>query len=145
MQEKLYEKTIISVFLVAYHPYMYVATRGNKVHTSNPSQSLIWRPEVRSPGQGVSSQVHGSLSNTSPQLERAPGWGPWLEVPCRMSILRKCNVACHSRLFSSMSHVEFKKWACRMSLLFLLTCNMWGCRPLQSTRQHGPFKALVTC
>ena len=38
--------------------------------------------------------------------------------PCRMSILRNFNVACHCRLFSPMSHVEFKKRLRHMSLNF---------------------------
>ena len=37
---------------------------------------------------------------------------------CRMSILRNANVACHCRLFSPMSHVEFKKMLCPVSLYF---------------------------
>ena len=36
--------------------------------------------------------------------------------PCRLSILRNANVACLCRLFMSMSHVEFKKRLCHMSL-----------------------------
>ena len=35
---------------------------------------------------------------------------------CRMSILRNGNVACHCRLFSPMSHAEFKKRPCHISL-----------------------------
>ena len=36
--------------------------------------------------------------------------GPLMEGPqCRMTILKDGNVACLCRLFSSMSHVEFKK------------------------------------
>ena len=36
--------------------------------------------------------------------------GPLMGGPkCRMSILRNANVACLWHLFSSMSHVEFKK------------------------------------
>ena len=35
---------------------------------------------------------------------------------CRMSISRNGNVACHCHLFSLMSHVEFKKRLCPMSL-----------------------------
>ena len=40
-------------------------------------------------------------------------WGS----PCRVSILRNADVACLCRLFIPMSHVEFKKWPCRMSNL----------------------------
>ena len=45
--------------------------------------------------------------------------GPLTGGPeCRMSILRNSNVACLCRLFMAMSHVEFKKYQCRMSLSF---------------------------
>ena len=36
--------------------------------------------------------------------------------PCCLSILRNANVACLCRLFMPMSHVEFKKRLCPMSL-----------------------------
>ena len=36
--------------------------------------------------------------------------------PCLVSILRNANVACLCHLFMPMSHVEFKKWPCRMSI-----------------------------
>ena len=50
---------------------------------------------------------------------RAGTLGPLMGGPqCRMSILRNGNVACLCRLFMAMSHVEFKKKACRMSLYF---------------------------
>ena len=48
------------------------------------------------------------------------GGGP----QCRMSILRNGNVACFYRLFLPMSHVEFKKGLCHMSLYFLSPCRM---------------------
>ena len=35
---------------------------------------------------------------------------------CRMLILRNLNVACRCRLFPPMSHVEFKKGLCPISL-----------------------------
>ena len=44
--------------------------------------------------------------------------------PCRLSILRDANVACLCRLFMPMSHVEFKKYPCHMSLYFLKPCRM---------------------
>ena len=45
--------------------------------------------------------------------------------PCCRSILRNGNVVYPCHLFSSMSHVKFKKWACRlMSLSLLLSCHM---------------------
>ena len=37
-------------------------------------------------------------------------------VPCRLSVLRNGNVACVCRLFMPMSHVEFEKRQCHMSL-----------------------------
>ena len=43
---------------------------------------------------------------------------------CRMSILRNGNVACLCRLFSPMSHVEFKKGLCHVLLYFLPSCRM---------------------
>ena len=50
--------------------------------------------------------IHGKVSG-----------GPLIGGPqCRMRILRNGNVACHCRLFSPMSHVEFKKMLCHMSL-----------------------------
>ena len=45
----------------------------------------------------------------------APDGGP----PMSHVILRNGNVACHCRLFPPMSHVEFKKRLCPMSLSFL--------------------------
>ena len=36
--------------------------------------------------------------------------------PCRLSFLRNANVACLCHLFMPMSHVEFKKSPCLMSL-----------------------------
>ena len=43
--------------------------------------------------------------------------GPLMGDPqCRLSILRNGNVACPCRLFFPMSHVEFKKRLCPMSL-----------------------------
>ena len=49
---------------------------------------------------------------------------------CRMSILRNGNVTCPCRLFSPMSHVEFKKRLCHMSLRFLahVVCHLALCR-----------------
>ena len=45
---------------------------------------------------------------------------------CRMSILRNGNVACPCRLFSPMSHVEFKKRLCQLSHVTLIfsPCQM---------------------
>ena len=43
---------------------------------------------------------------------------------CHMSILRNGNVACLCRLFSPMSHVEFEKRLCPMSLHFYPSCRM---------------------
>ena len=43
---------------------------------------------------------------------------------CRMSILINGNVACLCRLLFPMSHVEFKKGLCHMSLYFLPPCRM---------------------
>ena len=37
---------------------------------------------------------------------------------CLMPISRNVNVACHCFLFSSMSHVDFKKRICPMTLHF---------------------------
>ena len=49
-------------------------------------------------------------------------------VPCRLSILRNANVACLCRLFFTMSHVEFMKGLCHMSL---------ACYPMSHfTRAH---------
>ena len=48
------------------------------------------------------------------------GGGP----QCRMSILRNGNIACLFHLFFSMSHVEFKKRPCPMSLYFYPSCRM---------------------
>ena len=43
--------------------------------------------------------------------------GPFMGGPqCCMSVLRNGNVACPCRLLSPMSHVEFKKRRCPMSL-----------------------------
>ena len=51
--------------------------------------------------------------------------GPLMGGPkFRMSVLRNGNVACLCRLFSSMSHVEFKKWPCPMSLHFKPSFHM---------------------
>ena len=62
--------------------------------------------------------------------------------PCHLSFLRNANVACLCRLFMPMSHVEFKRYPCHMSLLFLKPCRMigsmshvkfkkWPCRPVE--------------
>ena len=50
----------------------------------------------------------------------------WGVPQCHMSILRKGNVACLCHLYSTMSHVKFKKWLCPMSLYFYLpvTCHL---------------------
>ena len=51
--------------------------------------------------------------------------GPLMGVPqCRMSILGNCNVACLCRLFSPMSHVEFKRRPCPMSQHFYPSCHV---------------------
>ena len=72
-------------------------------------------------------------------------WGS----PCRLSILRNANVACLCRLCMPMSHSEFKKYPCHMSLYFLKPCRMsidsmsnvefkkWPCRPVKFNGQ-GP-------
>ena len=44
---------------------------------------------------------------------------------CRESILRNHNVACIYHLFMLMSHAEFKKGPCRMSLNFSIPCHMF--------------------
>ena len=55
---------------------------------------------------------------------------------CRMSIIRNDNVACFGRLFSSMSHIEFKERICPMSLNIYPLCRMslspkkCPCRPV---------------
>ena len=38
--------------------------------------------------------------------------------------LRNVNVACRCRLFMPMSHVDFEKWSCPLSLSFLTSCRM---------------------
>ena len=51
--------------------------------------------------------------------------------PCRISILRKGNAAiCRCCLFSPMSHVQFKKQLCPMSLCLNshVTCHLDLCR-----------------
>ena len=45
-------------------------------------------------------------------------------VPCRMSILKYANVACLCRLFIPVSHVEFKKSLCRMTLSPMSPCRI---------------------
>ena len=55
---------------------------------------------------------------------------------CRMSILRNCNVACPCRLFFPMSHVEFKKRLCHMSLLSPI------CRMSSLRNTHVAFRGL---
>ena len=65
--------------------------------------------------------------------------------PCCLSILRNANVTCLLVMpMSAMSHFEFKKWPCRMSLYFWKPCRMsissmsyvefkkWLCRPVDS-------------
>ena len=55
----------------------------------------------------------------------SPNMGPVTGgSPCRLSILRNGNVACLCRLFMPMSHVEFKKCQCRMSLSISIPCCM---------------------
>ena len=54
---------------------------------------------------------------------------------CRMLILRNGNVACLCHLFSSISHVEFKKRLCSMSLHCYPSCRM-----SLSTMSHVGFK-----
>ena len=44
------------------------------------------------------------------------------DVACRF--FKNANVECLCRLFSTMSHVEFKKQPCLMSLSFLTPCRM---------------------
>ena len=68
-----------------------------------------------------------------------------------MSILRNNNVAFLCGLFSSMSHVEFKKRPCPMSLHFHPSCRMplspmshvkfkkCSCRPVNFSGQMPPF------
>ena len=66
-----------------------------------------------------------------------------------MSILRNGNVACPCCLFSPMSHVEFKKRVCHMSLSFLdyVAClspmshvgfKKWPCHSVDF-RGQGPY------
>ena len=74
--------------------------------------------------------------------------------PCRLSILRNANVACLCRLFMPMSHVEFKKFPCHMSLYCLKPCRMsigsmshvefkkWPCHPVEFKGQ-GPLEPLA--
>ena len=45
--------------------------------------------------------------------------GPLTSVPISPISLRNASVACLCHLFIPMSHVEFKKWPCRMSLYCL--------------------------
>ena len=71
-------------------------------------------------------------------------------APCRLSILRYANVACLCRLSMPMSHVEFKKFPCHMSLYCLKPCRMsigsmshvefkkWPCHPVEFKGQ-GPY------
>ena len=49
---------------------------------------------------------------------RRYSWGPCWGFLCRTSIFENGNVACLCRLFSNMSHVEFRKNPCLMSLSF---------------------------
>ena len=58
--------------------------------------------------------------------------------PCRVSILRNANVACFCRLFMPMSHVEFKKWPCRMPNLTF--CKKWPCHMSIGSMYHVEFK-----
>ena len=82
-----------------------------------------------------------TLSSPSQTL---PILGPLMGDPLRsMLILRNANVACLCRLFKPMSHVEFKKQPCRMSLYCLKPCRMsmssmshvefqkWQCRHVE--------------
>ena len=82
------------------------------------------------------------------------GGGPLIGgSPCRLSILRNANVACLCRLFMPMSHAEFKKYPCHMSLYLLKPCRMsigsmsnaefkkWPCRPVEFNGQ-GPQEGL---
>ena len=45
--------------------------------------------------------------------------GPLTSVPISPVSLRNASVACLCHLFIPMSHVEFKKWPCRMTLYCL--------------------------
>ena len=54
---------------------------------------------------------------------------------CRMLILRIGNVTCLCHLFSTMSHVEFKKKALSHITIFLPSCRM-----LLSHMSHVKFK-----
>ena len=65
------------------------------------------------------------------QTKGALDWGS----PCRLSILRNANVACLCRLCMPMSHVEFKKWLCPMSL-YLLPPSLMSLGPMS----HVEFK-----
>ena len=80
-------------------------------------------------------------------------WGPWWWW-CHMSILRNGNVACLCCLFSPMSHFEFKKGLCPMSLYFVPPCRIslslmlhfelknCPCRPVD-LRGRGPYHTSV--
>ena len=74
----------------------------------SPKRKAIGFPNHQSL-QGVTSSMCGTLKG-SPQ--------------CRLSILRNGNVACHCHLFSPMSHFEFQKRLCPVSLYFLLPCRI---------------------
>ena len=90
------------------------------------------------------STVYGSFKLTAGALDGGS--------PCRLSILRNANVACLCRLLMSMSHVEFKKYPCLMSLYFFKPCRMsigsmshvefkkWPCRPVEFEGQ-GPYSS----
>ena len=64
---------------------------------------------------------HMSISPLLPlsQVRLPYSWALDGGPQCRMSNLRNGNVACPCRLFSAMSHVEFKKRQCPMTLQFL--------------------------
>ena len=80
-------------------------------HTSKGVGINMYLIKASCPGQ-LGLQGQGCNLETSFQY-----FGPLMGGPqCHMSILRNGNVAYHCRLFSPMSHFEFKKRLCLMSL-----------------------------
>ena len=72
--------------------------------------------------------------------------------PCHLSILRNPTVALLCCLFKPMSHVEFKKWPCRLSLYVLKPCRIsmrpvsrvefknWPCSPFDFRGQWPSYR-----
>ena len=71
--------------------------------------------------------VHGKKMQFPYELAMLydPGGPRWGSL-CRMSSLTNGNGTCLCRLFSTMSHVEFRKWTCRMSLSFFYSHGARG-------------------